>query len=49
MDWETPGLADRIREALSAFLPHGGRDADIWSGSPTDRMSFAITAFPKSA
>lgn len=34
MDWETPGLADRIREALSAFLPHGGRDADIWVRLP---------------
>ncbi|WP_308775183.1 hypothetical protein [uncultured Bilophila sp.] len=34
MDWETPGCAERVRGALNAFLPHGGRDADIWVRLP---------------
>ena len=47
MDWETPGLADRIREALSAFLPHGGRDADIWVRLPDGQDELRHYRIPK--
>lgn len=47
MDWETPGCADRIREALSVFLPQGGRDADIWVRLPDGQDELRHYRIPK--
>lgn len=30
MTWDTPGCADKVREALGRFLPEGLAEADIW-------------------
>lgn len=30
MTWDTPGCADKVREALERFLPDGLAEADIW-------------------
>ena len=47
MGWETPGLADRVREALNAFLPRGGRDADIWVRLPDGQDELRHYRIPK--
>lgn len=47
MDWETPGCAERVRGALNAFLPHGGRDADIWVRLPDGQDELRHYRIPK--
>lgn len=47
MGWETLGLADRVREALNAFLPRGGRDADIWVRLPDGQDELRHYRIPK--
>ncbi len=45
--WETPGCAEKVREALDAFLPDGRREADIWVHLPEGQAELRHYRMPK--
>mgnify|MGYP003261898102 CR=1 FL=1 len=47
MGWDTPGCADKVREALDGFLPDGGREADIWVRLPDGQDELRHYRIPK--
>lgn len=47
MDWDTPGCADKVREALDGFLPDGGRESDIWVRLPDGQDELRHYRIPK--
>lgn len=47
MDWDTPGCADRVREALNGFLPDGGRESEIWVRLPDGQDELRHYRIPK--